>query len=240
MTEASGSTTAAADRDLGAAPEQAYTEATDPDCISDEVAVDLLRAAPWRRIALVGDSTAHGAGDPSPGYREMYWAPRVIQVLRAAVGEVEFLNTGRINATTRQVLDEQLETALAFDPDLLYVACGGNDLWTDTPDYDAAEANLDRIFAAGKAIGARLATMTIADAVPEHIPQLRPFHERLDLLNQVIRRVATRHDAILIDLWWHPVGHRPTVMSADNIHFNISGHAVVAAEVIKALAAATP
>ncbi|MBF6175877.1 SGNH/GDSL hydrolase family protein [Nocardia blacklockiae] len=238
MAEASGPSTAAAERPLGAFPAQGYTEDTDPDCLPDEVAADMLRAAPWRRIALIGDSTAHGAGDPSPGYREMYWAPRVLQVLRQAVGEVEFLNTGRINATTRQVLDEQLDAALAFGPDLLYIACGGNDLWTDNPDYAAAEDNLNRICAAGQAIGARLATMTIADAVPEHIPALRPFHARLDELNKVIRRVAERYDAILVDLWWHPVGHRPTVMSADNIHFNISGHAVVAAEVVKALAAA--
>ncbi|MBB5917598.1 lysophospholipase L1-like esterase [Nocardia transvalensis] len=232
MAEASGSTT------TSAAPGAVYTEDTDPDCIPDDVAAEMLRDAPWRRIALVGDSTAHGAGDPSPGYREMYWAPRVLQALRTAVGEVEFLNTGRINATTRQVIDEQLDAALAFEPDLLYVACGGNDLWTDTPDYEAAERNLDRIFAAGVERGARVATMTIADAVPQHVPELLPFRERLDLLNQAIRRAATRHDAILIDLWWHPVGHRSTVMSADNIHFNVSGHAVVAAEVVKALSAA--
>ncbi|MQY25780.1 SGNH/GDSL hydrolase family protein [Nocardia aurantia] len=215
-----------------------YTENTDPDCLADDVAVEMLRAAPWRRIALVGDSTAHGAGDASPGYRTVYWAPRVIAVLRAAVGDVEFLNVGRINATTRQVADEQLDAAVAFEPDLLYIACGGNDLWVDQPDYAAAEDNLERTFAGGAKIGARLATMTIADAVPPGVPELAPFRERLDLINQVIRRVAERHDAILVDLWWHPVGHRPNVLSADNIHFNISGHAVVAAEVIKALAAA--
>jgi lysophospholipase L1-like esterase len=216
-----------------------YTEETDPDCLADDVAVEMLRNAPWRRIALVGDSTAHGAGDASPGYRTIYWAPRVLSVLRAAVGDVEFLNVGRINATSRQVADEQLDAALAFEPDMLYVACGGNDLWVDQPDYDAAEANLERIFGAGRKIGAQLATMTIADAVPEGVPELLPFRDRLDRINKVIRKVADRHDAILVDLWWHPVGHRKNVMSADNIHFNISGHAVVAAEVIKALSAAS-
>ncbi|WP_019925004.1 SGNH/GDSL hydrolase family protein [Nocardia sp. BMG111209] len=215
-----------------------YTEDTDPDCLADDIAVEMLRTAPWRRIALVGDSTARGTGDASPGYREVYWAPRVISVLRAAIGEVEFLNVGRINATTRQVADEQLDAAIAFEPDLLYVACGGNDLWTDEPDYEAAEDNLERIFAAGRKIGARIATMTIADAVPMDVPALAPFRDRLDRINKVIRRVADRHDAILVDLWWHPVGQRRNVMSADNIHFNISGHAVVAAEVVKALAAA--
>ncbi|MEV0292121.1 SGNH/GDSL hydrolase family protein [Nocardia sp. NPDC050710] len=217
-----------------------YTEATDPDCLDDETAAEMLRGAPWRRVALIGDSTAHGAGDPSPGYREIYWAPRVLKVLRDAVGSVDFLNTGQINATSKQVLDTQLDRAIAFEPDLLYVACGGNDLWTHNPDYDAAEANLDAMFAAGKRTGARLATMTIADAVPAHVPELLPFRERLDELNKRIRAAADRHDAILVDLWWHPVGRRTNVMSADNIHFNISGHAVVAAEVIKALAAATP
>ncbi|MCX4098278.1 SGNH/GDSL hydrolase family protein [Nocardia sp. alder85J] len=216
-----------------------YTEDTDPDCLTDDVAVEMLRSAPWRRIALVGDSTAHGVGDASPGYRELFWAARVVSVLRTAVGEVEFLNLGRINATTRQVADEQLDAALRFEPDLLYVACGGNDLWTDQPDYEAAERNLDRIFGAGRKIGARLATMTIADAVPEDQPQLAPFRDRLDRINKVIRRVADRHDAILVDLWWHPVGRRPDILSADNIHFNISGHAVVAAEVVKALSAAS-
>ncbi len=230
MTETAGSTAQTA--------EPVYTEETDPYCIADDAAVEMLRGAPWHRIALIGDSTAFGAGDPSPGYREMYWAPRVVQVLERAVGEVEFLNVGRMNATTAQVIDEQLDAALEFGPDLLYVAAGGNDLWADEPDYAASERNLDRIFAAGRNDGARLATMTIADAVPEHIPALLPFRARIDELNKVIRRVADRYDAILTDLWWHPVGRRPTVMSVDNIHFNISGHAVVAGEIIKSLATA--
>ena len=41
---------------------------------------------------------------------------------------------------------------------------------------------------------------------------------------------------MVIDMWDHPIMDRPDLLSADRIHFAASGQAVLAAEVVKALA----
>ncbi|WP_433662266.1 SGNH/GDSL hydrolase family protein [Nocardia sp. CA-128927] len=212
-----------------------YDEETDPYCIDDASARDLLRGAPWRRFGLIGDSIAEGVGDASPGYRSLHWPIRVQNSLDAAVGGLEYLNLARSWATSRQVLDDQLEAVLEFDPDLLFVACGGNDLMTTEPDYQDIESNLNQLFAAGASTGAQLITMTFADATTD--PKMIRFRPRVERLNEIVRTVASRYNAALVEFWWHPVGKRPGILGADKIHMTTSGHAVIAAEVVKALSA---
>ncbi|WP_431965555.1 SGNH/GDSL hydrolase family protein [Nocardia sp. bgisy134] len=214
------------------------TEQTDPLCIADETAADLLRDAPWRRVAIVGDSTAEGVGEPYPGYRTIAWPDRLMAALHTAVGEVAYLNTGKMGATSRQVLDHQLEPVLTFEPDLALIGCGGNDLWVARPDYAATEDNLDRLFSAITGTGARTLTSTLDDDIKD--PQLQPFRVRLQTFNDIIRRIADRYDAILLDLDGHPIRQRTNLVSSDNIHYTMAGHAVVATEIIKTLATAIP
>jgi lysophospholipase L1-like esterase len=64
---------------------------------------------------------------------------------------------------------------------------------------------------------------------------MRPMRERMSALNDLVRTMAARYDAILVEFWDHPLRLRPDVMSADLIHFTMSGHAVVASEMVRAL-----
>ncbi|WP_200824190.1 SGNH/GDSL hydrolase family protein [Nonomuraea solani] len=47
--------------------------------------------------------------------------------------------------------------------------------------------------------------------------------------------LAAEHDAVLADMWNHPVNDRPDLLSADRVHFATAGQAVMAAEMVKAL-----
>ncbi|MFF0488022.1 SGNH/GDSL hydrolase family protein [Nocardia sp. NPDC004068] len=215
-----------------------YSEQTDPLCLDDDTAAALLRGAPWRRVAIIGDSTAEGVGEPTPGYRTLPWTERLLSALRTAVGPVDYLNTGRTGATTREVIDEQLAAVLAFRPDLVLAGCGGNDLLVRRPDYPATERNLDEILRAATGSGARVLTSTLDDDVRD--PAMAAFRPRLEALNDIIRRVARRHGAIVLDLKGHPIRERTDLISADGIHYSMAGHALVAAEVIRTLSAAIP
>ncbi|KQY32150.1 MULTISPECIES: SGNH/GDSL hydrolase family protein [Nocardia] len=217
---------------------QTWTEETDPDCIDDASAAAMLDGAPWRRLAVIGDSTAIGLGAPYRGYRRLTSFARMADTLAMAVGPINYMNLGTPWATSRQVVEEQKDLMVAFKPDLVMISCGGNDLMAETPDYAAIAANLTELFEAGKSIGAQTMTMTLADAFPD--AAMVRFRSSLARLNELVRGIAAEHDAILIDLWHHSVGHRPDVMSNDRIHFNMSGHAVLAAEAVKALAAHIP
>jgi lysophospholipase L1-like esterase len=214
------------------------TESDDPMLISPGSARALLRDAPWRRYAVLGDSIAQGVGEASAGYRDIGWADRVAEVLTAAHPETAYLNTGRIGATSDQLLAEQLAPVLEFRPDLVHISCGGNDLFHPGGDTDRLRANLETAFSALAATGAQLCAFTVADVwETERMAPMRPMRPRMAELNAIVRDVAGRYDAVLVDFWDHPLRLRPDLMSADLIHFRTGGHAVVATEMIRALAA---
>ncbi|WP_340379376.1 SGNH/GDSL hydrolase family protein [Streptomyces sp. SS7] len=215
------------------------SEADDPLALSHDESVRLLRGAPWQRLAVMGDSFAAGLGDPSPGYASVPWPERVAAALGAGKPDFGYLNTGVKGKRAAAVRAEQLERILAFAPDLVNVAAGGNDLFDAEPDLDGVEADLDAMYGALRAQGADVFAFTVTN-VFESVPELAVFSDRTAALNDRIRAVARRHDAVLIEMWHHPVRLRPSLMSGDGIHFAMEGHAALAAEIVKALGSRIP
>lgn len=209
------------------------TEHTDPYTLSDPAAAAMLRAVPFRRLAVIGDSTAAGTGDPWPGYDTVSWADRLGRWLRTAHPDAAYLNTGVVGAVIADVRARQLPTLEQFGPDLVMVTCGGNDLFLRDARPLTVEADLDDLCASVAATGARLALFTLADA---HVGRFAPLRPRFADFAQSVRRIAHRRDAILTEFWDHPARLRPDWLSADQIHLTMAGHAVVAAELAKSLA----
>lgn len=214
------------------------TETSDPYCLATESAVAMLSGAPWRRFAVIGDSLSAGTGDPSPGYGPLGWSDRVAEVLRQVHPDLAYLNTAKIGATTAETLDEQVDRMLEFAPDLLHVPCGANDIARRSPDFNEIEATLRRMYGIAAGTGAQLTTFTLGRAYV--LPMFPDWDHRIRTLNDVTRALAAEHDALVIDMWYHPVNDRDTLLSADRIHFSSSGQAVMAAEVVKALATRVP
>ncbi|WP_392965195.1 SGNH/GDSL hydrolase family protein [Streptomyces sp. LN245] len=212
------------------------SELDDPLTLSHDECVQLLRGAPWQRLAVMGDSFAAGLGDPSQGYAQVPWPQRISAALGSGNPDFGYLNTGVKGKRTGAVRAEQLDQVLAFRPDLVNVAAGGNDLFDAEPDLDGVEADLDAMYTALRGQGADIFTFTVTN-VFESVPELSLFRDRTAALNDRIRAVARRHDAVLVEMWSHPVRLRPNLMSADGIHFAMEGHAALAAEIVKALGA---
>ncbi|MBH0121645.1 SGNH/GDSL hydrolase family protein [Rhodococcus sp. CX] len=214
-------------------PASPWTEATDPMCLPAATQAALLADAPWSRYAVMGDSIAEGIGDPSPGYATSPWADRVAAALRATHPDLAYLNTGRMGATSGQVVATQLSPVLDFAPDLIHITCGSNDLWSARPDLRRTADNLESLFAAAHDTGATVTTLTLADAfVGDDMLALR---DGVMAVNDLVRTLAAQYDAVLLDLWQHPLRLRPELLSADRIHFTMTGHAVLATEMVRAL-----
>ncbi|MGW2666410.1 SGNH/GDSL hydrolase family protein [Nocardia tengchongensis] len=209
------------------------TEITDPYALSDAAAAAMLQTVPFRRLAVIGDSTAAGTGDPWPGYETRPWADRLGRWLQAAHPGAGYLNTGVPGAVIAEVREQQLGALEAFGPDLVIISCGGNDLFLRGAELPDVETALDELCARATATGAQPMMFTLAD---RFIGRMTPFQPRFAEFAAIVRRVAHRHDALLTEFWDHPARLRPDWLSADLIHLTMAGHAVVAAELAKTLA----
>ncbi|WP_069166669.1 SGNH/GDSL hydrolase family protein [Nocardia altamirensis] len=210
------------------------TEETDPFCLPPLAAAALLHDAPWQRFAVIGDSLSLGTCDPSPGYTTLGWSDRVADVLRRVNPALAYLNTGQIGTTTAETLRHQSDPLREFAPDLLYLPCPANDIVRRTPDYDEIERNQRDMYRMASATGAELMTFTLGKAYV--VPVFPDWTDRVRRINDLTRAIARDYDAIVIDMWDHPIHDRPNLLSADRLHFSASGQAVLATEAIKQLA----
>ncbi|MBC8091149.1 MAG: SGNH/GDSL hydrolase family protein [Pseudonocardia sp.] len=210
-------------------------EESDPFCLTPTDAAALLVRAPWRRFAVIGDSLSAGTGDPSPGYGPLGWADRVADVLRLVRPDLAYLNVAEVGATTTRTVATQGDRMLAFAPDLVHVPCGANDLFRREPDFAAIERGLCRLFGLAAVTGAQLTTFTLGRAFV--VPGFPDWSERVRAVNAITRALAVEYGAVLVDMWDHPVNDRPDLFSVDRIHFASAGQAVMAAEMVRGLAA---
>ncbi len=215
-------------------------EAADPYCLRAGEAERLLAGHPWRRFAVLGDSIAEGAGEPAPGYADEPWCDRIAAALRVHQPGLEYRNLGTRNTPAAQVRASQLPGALAFAPGLALVACGGYDILQPVYDAAAVSDEIRAIVCALASAGSRVVTVGLFDgsyspAVPE--PFRKPLQERLQGLSRNTRGVAEDVGALHVDLTWHPAGRDADLYSSDGRHGSMRGHAISAAEVIRALGA---
>jgi lysophospholipase L1-like esterase len=213
------------------------TEANDPFCLGPGEAETLLAGAPWRRLLVMGDSIAAGNGDPIEGYLDRSWADRLAAALSRAARLDAYLNLGHVGARAGEVREGQLDRALAFRPDLAMVAAGANDTFRRSFTAAAVEAELAQILGALDDGGALVVTFGCFDlgrtsfAPAERRPVLS---ERLHALGRLTESVTRRHRGVHVDFLRHPALD-DGLISADRIHINRRGHAIVAAEVIRSL-----
>jgi lysophospholipase L1-like esterase len=207
-------------------------EANDTYCLGADEAGALLAGAPWRRLLVMGDSIAAGIGDPVEGYLDRGWADRLAAALAAA-----YLNLGRAGAHAIEIREGQLGQALAFGPDLAVVAAGANDAFRRSFAAPAVEAELERIVSALSDAGSLVVTFGCFDLGRTSFlpPERRAgLSERLHDLGRLTEEICRRHGGVHVDFLRHPALD-DRLLSADGLHINRRGHAIVAAEVIRSL-----
>lgn len=216
------------------------SESTDPYVLPVSEAIRLLSGALWNRVVYVGDSIAEGVREPLEGYRDLSWTDRVDEALSQGRPDFAALNLGRRNLLAAEIRTTQFEPALAFQPDLAFVIAGGNDMLRPGFDPEAVRADLAAMVTAFRAIGADvlllgLFDITRAGLIPtEYAPAIRTTTRQLAELNT---KLAAEHGGIFVGFADHPAGADPTIYASDRLHLNARGHAIAAADTIRALAA---
>jgi lysophospholipase L1-like esterase len=214
------------------------TTTYEPEVLPFVSQVALLRGAPWRRVAVLGDSIAEGVREPREGYLDLSWIDRIAEPLRAVAPGLSLMNLGLRDLLAAEVRERQLPAALGFRPDLAIVAAGGNDALRRSFSPAEVARELGRIVGPLRGAGADVLMIELMDIVasglvpPEYASSL---DERMLALAEVTRTVAGRHGAMLVEMRDHPASADPDVYSSDRLHLNALGHAIVGTEAVRVL-----
>jgi lysophospholipase L1-like esterase len=183
---------------------------------------------PWTRYVAIGDSFTEGVGDPDPhspgGFRG--WADRVADVLGSQTHDFAYANLAVRGKLLQQIIDEQLEPAIALRPDLISISAGGNDIIRPGADPDAIANVFDGAITRLRADGATVVMFNGPDI--GMTPVLKRSRGRVAIYNENLRAVALKHDAIVADMWPLRELHDPRMWAPDRLHFSPLGHHTVA------------
>jgi lysophospholipase L1-like esterase len=192
-------------------------------------------ASRHRRYVAVGDSQTEGLGDGDEATGWRGWADRLAETIAQQEPDLLYANLAVRGRLAGQVRAEQLAPALALQPDLVSVVAGMNDLMRPGVDTAAVTADLEAMFAAFTATGARVLTFTFPD-IGRIAPPARALRPRVLDLNARIRAAAERHGVVVVDFFPQAATTDPRMWSADRLHASPLGHARIAAAAAEALA----
>lgn len=189
----------------------------------------------FRRYVALGDSFTEGVGDPDPlrpnGVRG--WADRVAEQLSRHDPDFRYANLAVRGRLLDPIVDEQLDTAIAMEPDLITIYAGGNDLMRPGLDVDDLIRRYERALMRLTATGATVVAFTACDV--GWAPVFRWFRGRTAVYNELLREVAERHGVLLLDFWRLTDYHDYRMWDVDRLHMSTAGHERMAAEVLDLL-----
>lgn len=191
------------------------------------------------RYVALGDSFTEGVGDHAPelpnGVRG--WADRLAAHLASQDGDWGYANLAIRGRKMAQILDEQLEPALAMQPTLVTIYSGVNDLMRPAVDIDALLVSYDEAIGRLVGSGAQVLMFTGFDAkVSKIFARLRG---RTAIYNELVREISDKHGTGLVDFWRFREFDDWRMWAEDRIHMSAPGHQRMAQRVLDALGRAS-
>ena len=180
----------------------------------------------------IGDSFTEGVGDPNPLYPNGVrgWADRMARQLGRAEPSWRYANLAIRSKLLDEVVDEQLDAALAMRPTLLTFYAGGNDVMSVRPDMTSLLERYDAALARLTASPAQVVVFTIFDVTTG--PVLGPLRRRIAFYNDTVRDLAAARGALVVDHNAFAEFADRRMWSADRIHMSRAGHKVLAGHVL--------
>jgi len=216
--------------------------------VSTDGSVELIPAAPgaegnlWdvnfpQRYVALGDSFTEGVGDWDPaspnGVRG--WADRVAEQLILADPSWGYANLAIRGKKMRQILDEQIDAALALQPTLVTLYAGANDILRPRIDIDALMAHYDDGIGRLRDAGAAVVLFTGFDAAGSAV--FGKTRGRTAVYNEWVREIADNRGATIVDYWRLREFQDWGYWDVDRMHMSTAGHTLMAARVLEALKA---
>jgi lysophospholipase L1-like esterase len=196
--------------------------------------------APPLRIAAVGDSSL-----TAPGIENLdeVWL-RALARRYAEGHRVELISLGVGGSRAPDVIDGQLDAAIALHPDIAVVTVGSNDAIRATP-VRRFRRDLERIVGRLEEVSGAVLVLGMGDlgSIPRLPPSLRPYLSRRSrLFDAACAQIAIAHPrAVKVHARGRMVTafyEDPSLFAADQFHASARGHAVFAEAAAPAFEAA--
>jgi lysophospholipase L1-like esterase len=193
----------------------------------------------FQRYVALGDSTTEGLEDLNPDGTYRGWADRLAELIAVESPDLRYANLAIRGRKLPQIRAEQLEPALAMEPDLASVLGGLNDILRREVDLAARADDLEAMVSALRGSGATVLVMTFPDPTAVITVAAARIRARVDAFNAAIREIAGRQDAVLVDMERKSDPH-PSFWCADRLHANSRGHEWIAAMAASELGVPVP
>lgn len=186
-------------------------------------------------LVAVGDSFTEGVGDPHLHYPNAVrgWADRLARQLGRADERWRYANLAIRSKFLDQIVDDQLDAALAMEPTHVTFFAGGNDLLVLRANLDQLMERYEAALVRLAGSGAEVVVFTAFDIRTTRL--LSPLVRRVLTYNERVRELAATHGATLVDHAQMREFEHPSLWAPDRIHMSRWGHKRMAALVADAI-----
>ncbi|MEC2625679.1 SGNH/GDSL hydrolase family protein [Bacillus cereus] len=189
----------------------------------------------WKRFVAIGDSFTEGRGDEVEGIALKSWVDHLVQLCEK---DIEYANFAKRGLVTEEIRLQQLEKALTFNPDLVSLIAGANDVLKGRWNHDAYKNDMEFMIDTLSKAGADIIIANLPDftvRLPFASEKKQEIKEQLLEANEVIHSLSREYKLHHVDFWNHHLVNDNTLWSKDLIHPNSKGYVKVAELIFSSL-----
>ncbi|WP_141521799.1 SGNH/GDSL hydrolase family protein [Bacillus cereus] len=189
----------------------------------------------WKRFVAIGDSFTEGIGDEVEGIALKSWVDHFVQLCEK---DIEYANFAKRGLVTEEIRLQQLEKALTFNPDLVSLIAGANDVLKGRWNHDAYKNDMEFMIDTLSKAGADIIIANLPDftvGLPFASEKKQEIKEQLLEANEVIHSLSREYKLHHVDFWNHHLVNDNTLWSKDLIHPNSKGYVKVAELIFSSL-----
>ncbi|MGN4443724.1 SGNH/GDSL hydrolase family protein [Bacillus cereus group sp. MYBK79-1] len=182
----------------------------------------------WKRFVAIGDSFTEGIGDEVEGIALKSWVDHFVQLCAL---DIEYANFAKRGLVTKEIRSQQLEKALTFNPDLVSLIAGANDVLKGHWNYQEYKNDMEFMIDTLSKTDADIIIASLPDftvRLPFSSEKKQMLKKQLLEANEVILSLSREYKLHYVDFWNHPLVNDNSLWSTDLIHPNSKGYVKVA------------
>lgn len=184
-----------------------------------------LPAPSYRSLVAVGDSFTEGMSDLLPDGSYRGWADVLAGRMAAGDPGFRYANLAVRGKLIGQIVAEQVDVAAGMGADVITLVGGLNDTLRPKCDMPRVKALLTE---AVERLAPSCKQLVLMRSPGRQGPVLERFRPRMEELFDCVDELASRHGALVVDLYGAPSLSDPRMWDVDRLHLTAEGHRRVA------------